>query len=139
MVPLEVGESVIVDRVIRTPLEPSVASAFDVLAWEMELAGARCIQLDAIIGELMQALPAEHRQRLTEGMHTVDLLAQHLTGLSAFARRLSEEAPAHVTMPVSSALAGVTLGALADRMFTAFGGEEDAAETLCDAGDVDLF
>jgi hypothetical protein len=138
MVTAKVGD-LTMDRAKRMTLEPSVASAFDVIAWEFELAGARCIQLDAIIGELMQALPAEHRQRLTEGMHTVDLLAQHLTGLSAFARRLSEDAPAQATTPVGRALSDVTLGALADRMFTAFGGEEEVAQDLCDAGDVDLF
>lgn len=126
------------ERPIKAELEPSVATAFDVVAWEVELAGARCIQLDTIIGELMQVIPAAQRERLTEGMHTVDLLAQHLTGLSAFARRLSEDAPADVAMRVDRALADVTLGALADRMFTAFGGEEAAVE-LPDAGDVDLF
>jgi hypothetical protein len=83
-------------------------------------------------------MPAAQRERLVEGMHTVDLLAQHLTGLSAFARRLGEDAPADVAMRVDRALADVTLGALADRMFTAFGGEEAAVE-LPDSGDVDLF
>ena len=127
------------ERVITAELAPSVAEAFDVLAWEIELAGARCIQLDAIIGELMPAIPTDQRQRLVEGLHTVDLLAQHLTGLSAFARRLSEDAPRDRAMPVSRALAEVTLGALADRMFTALGGEEAAVVELCEAGDVDLF
>jgi hypothetical protein len=127
------------ERVIKAELKPSVAAAFDVLAWEIELAGARCIQLDAIIGELMPAIPAAQRQRLVEGLHTVDLLAQHLTGLSAFARRLSEDAPVEATMAVDRALADVTLGALADRMFSALGGEEAAEAELCEAGDVDLF
>jgi hypothetical protein len=84
-------------------------------------------------------MPVEQRERLLEGMHTVDLLSQHLTGLSAFMRRLSEDAPAHATTPVSQALAEVTLGALADRMFTSFGGEEQVLVGELDAGDVDLF
>lgn len=126
------------EHLIKAELEPSVASAFDVVAWEIELAGARCIQLDAIIGELMPAMPAAQRARLTEGLHAVDLLAQHLTGLSAFMRRLGEDAPADVTTRVDRALAEITLGALAERMFTAFGGEETVVE-LPDAGDLDLF
>jgi len=120
-------------------METSVATTFDVVAWEVELASARCIQLDTIIGELMQAVPIEQRERLLEGIHTVDLLSQHLTGLSAFMRRLSEDAPAQATTPVSRALADITLGALADRMFTAFGGEEEIVDDQPDSGDLDLF
>ena len=123
----------------RVELEASVAATFDVLAWEVELAGARCIQLDTIVGELLQTMPAEQRERLLEGMHTVDLLSQHLTSLSAFMRRMSEEAPTEATTPVTRALADITLGALADRMFTAFGGEETVIDDSADAGDVDLF
>ena len=123
----------------KVQLETSVASAFDVISWEIELAGARCIQLDTIIGELLRTMPIDQRERLLEGMHTVDLLSQHLTGLSAFLRRLSEDAPDQATTPVSRALADITLGALADRLFTAFGGEEEIMDDLPDAGDVDLF
>lgn len=123
----------------KTQLDASVATAFDVVSWEIELAGARCIQLDTLIGELLPAMPVEQRERLLEGLHTVDLLSQHLTGLSAFLRRLSEDASDQTTTPVSRALADVTLGALADRMFTAFGGEEEIVRDLPDAGDVDLF
>jgi hypothetical protein len=120
-------------------LEASVASTFDTLAWEIELAGARCIFLDMIIGDLMQTMPAEQRGRLLEGMHTVDLLSQHLTSLSAFARRLGEDMPSGLSAPVGRAISDITLGALADRMSTAFGGEEGAFTELADAGDVDLF
>jgi len=124
---------------VEVELEASVAATFDVLAWEVELAGARCIQLDTIVGELLQTMPVEQRERLLEGMHTVDLLSQHLTSLSAFMRRMSEEAPAQATTPVTRALADITLGALADRMFTAFGGEETVIDNPTDSGDVDLF
>jgi hypothetical protein len=123
----------------KTRLETSVAAAFDVVAWEIELAGARCIQLDTIIGELLPSMPIEQRERLLEGLHTVDLLSQHLTGLSAFMRTVSEDASEEVSTPVSRALADVTLGALANRLFTAFGGEEEVVRDLPDAGDVDLF
>ena len=122
-----------------TGLETSMATALEVLGWEIELAGARCIFLDKLIGELMQSTPPEQRERLLEGMQAVDLLAQHLTGLSAFARRMSAEAPETAQLPVSHALEEITLGALADRMFTAFGGEEAPVEDEADAGELDLF
>jgi len=119
-------------------LETNVATAFEVLGWEVELAGARCIFLDALIGELMPTMSGEQKTRLLEGLHAVDLLGQHLTSLSAFARRMSAEAPAGV-VGVSEALSEITLGALADRMTTAFGGEEETADDESDAGDLDLF
>lgn len=120
-------------------LEASLATTLEVLGWEIELAGARCIFLDKLIGELMQTTPVEQRGRLIEGMQAVDLLGQHLTGLSAFARRVSADAPPDADVAVSAGLAEITLGALADRMFTAFGGEEDSADDAADAGDLDLF
>ena len=122
-----------------TGLQTSMATTLEVLGWEIELAGARCIFLDKLIGELMQSTPVEQRERLLEGMQAVDLLAQHLTGLSAFARKMSADAPETDQLPVSPALDEITLGALADRMFTAFGGEEAPADDEADAGDLDLF
>jgi hypothetical protein len=118
-------------------LEASMATTLDVLAWEIELAGARCIFLDKVIGQTMQSLPVEQQGMLIEGLHAVDLLSQHLTNLSAFARTMSADAPEATGAPVGRALGSITLGALADRMGTAFGAEE-AAE-VADSGDVDLF
>lgn len=124
----------------RLDLAPSLASTFDVLSCEIELAGARCIFLDALIGELMPSIPLENRERLTQGMHAVDLLAQHLTNLSAFARRLSESAPDDAHAPVEAALADITLGDLASRMRSALGGADDEDQAdRADAGDLDLF
>ena len=122
----------------QSSVEATVSSTFNVLAWEIELAGARCIFLDTIIGELMQVIPADQRGWLLEGMHAVDLLSQHLTSLSAFAHRMSEDVPAEASAPVARAIADITLGVLADRMFTAFGGEE-GGEGVTDPGDLDLF
>lgn len=127
-----------VHKQVEMRLETGMATMLDVLAWEIELAGARCVSLDAVVGELMHAIPPEHRERLIEGMHVVDLLSQHLTSLSAFARKLSEDAPADACVPVTDALAGITLGALADRMATAFGAEESADVEIA-AGDLDFF
>jgi hypothetical protein len=119
-------------------LEASIATTFDVLAWEIELAGARCIQLDKLIGDLLPELPPPQREKLLEGLHTVDLLSQHLTNLSAFSRHMGENAPEHMTASVHGALGEITLGALADRMSTSLGGDpgEDSDH---DAGDFDLF
>ncbi|MES2895180.1 MAG: hypothetical protein V4759_04050 [Pseudomonadota bacterium] len=126
-------------RQVDGELQASAATTFDALAWEIELAGARCIFLDKLIGDLMQTMPVEERTRLMEGMHAVDLLSQHLTGLSAFARKVSENVSEEVLVPVQAALDDITLGVLADRMSTAFGGEEMGINQGDDAGDLDLF
>jgi len=121
------------------PLQASMATMLDVLAWEIELAGARCIYLDSMIGKMMKTVPEGDQQTLVEGMHTVDLLAQQLTSLSAFARRMSALAPDDVSASVDDALDDITLGALADRMSVAFGGTERGIYDAEDAGDLDLF
>lgn len=126
-------------RQVDGELQASAATTFDALAWEIELAGARCIFLDKLIGDLMQTMPVVERTRLMEGMHAVDLLSQHLTGLSAFARKVSESVSEEVLVPVQAALDDITLGVLADRMSTAFGGEEMGLNQGDDAGDLDLF
>ena len=116
-----------------------MSATFDVLAWEMELAGARCILLDSVIGELMGALPEDKRDRLMQGMHTVDLLSQQLTSLSAFARRMSGSVSEEYSVAVDDAIRDMTLGALADRMLAALGGDEKGVNERENAGDLDLF
>lgn len=112
----------------------------DVLAWEIELAGARCIFLDSLIGELTPDIPMEKRERLQAGLHAVDLLSQHLTSLSAFARQFSADCPPDAVASVEPALASITLGGLAERMASAFGAEERVpAPDAPDPGDLDLF
>ena len=120
-------------------LDASVATTFDVLAWEMELATARCMMLDALMGRVMARLPPEDREQFVEGMHTVDLLSQQLEGLSAFTRNMSDKVPLGLMAQVDKALSGITLGALADRMTAALGGEEKGINDGESAGDVDLF
>ena len=121
-------------------LTPSVAATLDVLAAEIELAGARCISLDRIVGSVMDGLPDAQREQLIHGLHGVDLLAQHLTSLAAFARGMSLAVPEEVAAPVAHALADVTLGALVERMALGLGGsrsDDDGDDS--DAGDLDLF
>lgn len=120
-----------------TVLTPRLASTLDVLAAEIELAGARCIYLDEIVGELVDRLAAADRERIVERLQQVDLLSQHLTGLSAFTRSLSLSVPDAVTAPVASALSEITLGALAERIVAGLGGD-DGGEPA-DSGDLDLF
>lgn len=120
-------------------LAPNIANTLEVLAAEIELAGARCIFLDRLLADVMDGLPASERNRMVEGMHSVDLLAQHLTGLSAFARTVSATAP-EVPAPVGVALSEITLGALAERMTAGLGGEDnEKGELPAEDGDVDLF
>jgi hypothetical protein len=124
---------------IEGGLDASIESALDVIAWEIELAGARCIQLDSIIGEVIEQLPPESQARMLEGLHAVDLLSQHLTGISAFARDFSSAVPEEARANVGEALGKITLGALADRMCAALGGVEKGLSDGDGAGDLDLF
>jgi hypothetical protein len=122
----------------ESALKATLADTFDVLSWEMELAAARCIYLDSIVGRMLSAIPDQRKSEFVESMHTVDLLSQQLTSLSAFARRMSGEAP-DVSAYVHTALSHITLGALADRMSTALGGVEKGIDDGAGAGDLDLF
>lgn len=124
---------------VAVELRSDVAATFDVLSWELELAGARCIFLDTLIGKLLGTVAPEHREQLIEGIQAVDLLSQHLTGLSTFARSLSQTVAAPEQIEVGAALQSITLGALADRMSSSFGGDEAGINDGDDAGDLDLF
>lgn len=115
-----------------------MAATLDVLAAEIELAGARCIFLDKVIGEVMDRLADDDRERMMQGLHDVDLLSQHLTSLSAFARSMSMVVPSELTAPVQDALSEITLGALAERIVAGLGGDDDDASSP-ESGDLDLF
>ncbi|MGA0599257.1 hypothetical protein ACO2Q3_00970 [Caulobacter sp. KR2-114] len=118
-------------------LETKTSDLLEALAWEVELAGARCIFLDALIGEFIPAVDMDRRERLVEGLHAVDLLSQHLTGLSAFVRRLAVAGPGEA-LDLTPALSEITLGDLANRLRATLGGGEDADERA-EAGALDLF
>lgn len=122
----------------ETTLKTTMANTLEVLGWEIELAAARSIYLDSIIGKMVSLMPDEHRAEFVEGMHTVDLLSQQLTGLSAFSQRMSGDAP-DVQAYVHEALDQISLGALADRMCVALGGVEKGVNDGDGAGDLDLF
>lgn len=121
-------------------VDASMAATLDVLAWEIELAGDKCLELDAAIGRTMASLPDEHRGLLIEGLHTIDLLSQHLSNLTAFTRIMSADAPPTIMAPVGRAIGAITLGALAERFATAFGIDDDTeiVDTV-EAGEVEFF
>jgi hypothetical protein len=128
-----------VQAVAESALEASLATTFDVLSCEMELAAARCIMLDATIGEMMKVVPNEQQDRFLEAVHTVDLLSQQLTSLSAFARSMGGSVSEDTLAAVGDALGDITLGSLADRMLAALGGQEKGINDHEQAGDLDLF
>lgn len=120
-------------------LPASVASAFDALAWEMELAGARCSLLDNAIGELVATLPTEHQAKAIGEMHAVDLLGQQLSALSSFARKVGGQVSHEVAVDVHFALSDITLSAVAERMLAALGGRPPEVFEADGAGELDLF
>ena len=122
----------------ESALKATVADTLDVLAWEIELAAARCIYLDSLVGQMIGLLPEARKDEFMESMHIVDLLSQQLTGLSAFSRRMSGDVP-DVSAYVHTALNQISLGALADRMSVALGGIERGVNDGEGAGDLDLF
>lgn len=124
--------------IVSDAFAPPVGVTLDVLSGEIELAAARCIRLDKILGEFMDRLPSAERQHLTESLHGVDLLAQHLTGLAGFARTMSFSTPEEAVAPVHDALMGLTLGALAERMADGMGLPVEPTDDV-DPGDVDFF
>jgi len=124
------------------PEEPhptaAVRKVLDTLAWEIELAGARCAMLDSVIGGVIARTPSAERDQLMQSLHAVDLLNQHLHGLAAFSRNLSLQASARARIPVQAALSDLTLGSLAERLATSLGGVERDLPDI-DSGDLDLF
>jgi len=122
----------------ESALKATIADTLDVLSWEIELAAARSIYLDSVIGQMIGLLPEERKAEFLESMHTVDLLSQQLTGLSAFTRKMSGDVP-DVSAQVHTALNQISLGALADRMGVALGADEKGLNDGDGAGDLDLF
>jgi hypothetical protein len=122
----------------ESALKATIADTLDVLAWEIELAAARSIYLDSVIGQMIGLMPEARKAEFLESMHIVDLLSQQLTGLSAFSRKMSGDVP-DVSAHVHLALSQISLGALADRMCVALGGIERGVNDGDGAGDLDLF
>jgi hypothetical protein len=132
------GADLIDPNLSEGSMRATMATTLEVLGWEIELAAARSIYLDTVIGRMIGLIPDDRKAEFVESMHTVDLLSQQLTGLSAFAQRMSGDVP-DVSAHVHSALGLISLGALADRMSVALGGVERGLNDGDGAGDLDLF
>ena len=113
-----------------------VCEVFDRLSWEIELAAARCLLVDKVVGQMIELLPGD-RAAFVESLHGVDLLHQQLQGLAVFSRTLSQRASRRARVSVVEALGAVTLGSLVERLNASMGAFVDPDDVA--AGDVDLF
>jgi len=81
----------------------------------MSLAAVACGHLDVALGKILEVVPDEHRLSVMQELHTVDLLAQHITALTDFTGNLSQQHGQGV-LEVNDSLNAITLGDVADRL-----------------------
>ena len=106
------------------------------IASELEHAGALCDRLEGLVTQLVRASRGEPLAIALEEAQTVDVLTQHLAALATFTRNLSAQASSG-DYDLSDAVAGVTLGDLANRLARVT--REAPVPVKADAGDLDLF
>lgn len=106
------------------------------IASELEHAGELCDRLETLVTQLVRASRGETLTIALEEAQTVDVLTQHLAALAHFTRKLSSQAH-DGDYDLSDAVAGVTLGDLANRLAKVTRDAE--ALSTADAGDLDLF
>ncbi|MDB5457428.1 MAG: hypothetical protein JWP92_3013 [Caulobacter sp.] len=94
----------------------SLSAVLAALSAEMSLAAVSCCELDDALGQILQATPVEERMKVMQQLHTVDLLAQHVTAITDFTARLAQAAKQGVSLDFEQALSTITLGAVADRL-----------------------
>ena len=121
------------DKVARVAMTDVLAA----VASELGLAQANCAQLDATLGQLLDATPADRRGALMRELHTVDLLNQQIAALAVFLERLTASTPAAGAIDVGEALSAVTLGEVAARLSLGFG--HPLRPALAAHEDVDFF
>ena len=117
----------------------SPAQALTVLAGELGHAGEACQRLDGALGGLLHLVAPEARMKVTQELHAVDLLSQHLAALGALAHHLGAQHQADGALDLSAALQGLTLGDVARRIHTAATGHPEAGHDEEEEGDLDLF
>ena len=93
----------------------SVEMVLKALSAEMSLAAVACGHLDVALGKILDVVPEEHRLSVMQELHTVDLLAQHITALTDFAGNLSQQQGQGV-LEVNDSLNAITLGDVAARL-----------------------
>lgn len=106
------------------------------IAQELEHAGELCDRLETLITELVRASRGEPLEIALHEAQTLDALIQHLAALATFTRKLSVQAESDA-YDLTDAIAGVTLGDLADRLARA--ARDGQARATADAGDLELF
>ncbi len=106
------------------------------IANELEHAGELCDRLETLVTQLVRASRGEPLAIALHEAQTLDVLTQHLAALANFTRRVSAQAY-DGGYDLTDAVAGVTLGDLANRLANATRAAEPL--TAADAGDLDLF
>lgn len=91
----------------------SVETVLKAISSEMSIAAVSCGHLDTALGKILEVVPAEHRLAVMQELHTVDLLAQHITAITDFTGRIE---PAAQGLDVNDALSAITLGDVAARL-----------------------
>ena len=107
------------------------------LARELEHAGELCDRLEVLVTQLVRASRGEPLQIALHEAQTLDVLTQHLAALATFTRKLSTQAEGGY-YDLGDAVAGVTLGDLANRLARATKHTESALQAA-PSGDLDLF
>lgn len=100
----------------------SVETVLKAISSEMSIAAVACGHLDVALGKILEVVSEEYRLSVMQELHTVDLLAQHITALTDFAGNLSQQHGQGV-LEVNDALGAITLGDVAARLRAAIGGE----------------
>ncbi len=93
----------------------SVEMVLKAISAEMSLAAVACGHLDVALGKILEVVPDEHRLSVMQELHTVDLLAQHITALTDFTGNLSQQHGQGV-LEVNDSLNAITLGDVAARL-----------------------
>jgi hypothetical protein len=107
--------------------QASLVAVLTALSAEMSLAAVSCCELDDALGQILQATPIEERMKVMQQLHTVDLLAQHVTALTDFTAGLVRAIDQDVSLDVAAALSTITLGDVAGRLKAAMA-EADARQ-----------
>ena len=94
----------------------SIAAILAAVSAEMSIAAEACGKLDDALGQILAVSPPESRNQVMQELHTVDLLAQHITAVTDFTHRLALIASTDDTLAVDEALSAITLGAVAERL-----------------------
>ena len=114
-----------------------VCEICDRLSWEIELAAARCLLIDKVVGEVVENLSFAARAKVLAALQDVDVLHQELQGLAAFSRTLTRGASRRARVSAAEAINAVSLGVLAERLGASMGAYVDAEGAA--PGDLDLF